>query len=78
LSFDKIGDFIIRLLSAKESQLITKAAVNSSHAAILKESTDHGVMNWPCDELTGSRLVSEMTYCVSSGTLNPTHSFTHW
>jgi len=22
------------------------------------------------------RLVSEMTYCVSSGTLNPTHSLT--
>ena len=24
------------------------------------------------------RLVSEMTYCVSSGTLNPTHSLTHY
>jgi len=23
------------------------------------------------------RLVSEMTYCVSSGTLNPTQSFIH-
>ena len=24
------------------------------------------------------RLVSEMTYYVSNGTLNPTHSFTHY